>query len=380
MAMLNKDLGIQYNVEVKELLAKAIGAENEEDFVKYQLEATKIIEANIVAEAKKITEEQLRDQNVLNERGLRVLTTAETKYYNEVLSDGGFKGKEELMPVTIIDRIFKDLEAQHPILTKIQLVNTTGITRWLARKADAEGAVWGKLGSEITKKLDNSFEVIDTQLNKLSAFVPLSKDMLALGPIWLDKFVRAILQESIAIGLEKAIITGNGVDQPIGMLKDITKSFNPSTGYPDRTAVALPDLKPATLGKLVMKPLVDGKVKTVQSIILVCNPGDYWEKIFPQTTVQDLNGNYVFNKLPIAADIAQSVYVPAGKMIGCIPEDYFMGIGFNSMIQFSDEYHFLEDERIYITKMAGNGKPIEAKSFLTFDISKLGVPETGTGE
>jgi len=59
--------------------------------------------------------------------------------------------------------------------------------------------------------------------------------MLALGPIWLDKFVREILQESIAIGLEKAIITGNGVDQPIGMLKDITKSVNPTTGYPDRT-------------------------------------------------------------------------------------------------------------------------------------------------
>lgn len=253
-------------------------------------------------------------------------------------------------------------KAQHPILTKIQLVNTTGITRWLARKADAEGAVWGKLGSEITKKLDNSFEVIDTQINKLSAFVPLSKDMLALGPIWLDKFVRAILQESIAIGLEKAIITRTGVDQPIGMLKDIMKSVNPTTGYPDRTAVALPDLKPATLGKLVMKPLVDGKVKTVQGIILVCNPGDYWEKIFPQTTVQDLNGNYVFNKLPIAADIVQSVYVPEGKMIACVPEDYFMGIGFNSMIQFSDEYHFLEDERIYITKMAGHGKPIEAKS------------------
>jgi len=229
--MKNNDL----ELSVEELFAKAIGAENEEDYVKFQLEATKIIEANVIAEAKKITDEQLRDQNVLNERGLRVLTTSETKYYNEVLSDGGFKGKDELMPVTIIDRIFKDLEAQHPILTKIQLVNTTGITRWLARKAEAEGAVWGKLGSEITKKLDNSFEVIDTQINKLSAFVPLSKDMLTLGPVWLDKFVRAILQESIAIGLEKAIITGNGVDQPIGMLKDITKSVNPTTGYPDRT-------------------------------------------------------------------------------------------------------------------------------------------------
>ena len=51
--MKNKDL----ELSVEELFAKAIGAENEEDFVKYQLEASKIIEANIIAEAKRITEE-----------------------------------------------------------------------------------------------------------------------------------------------------------------------------------------------------------------------------------------------------------------------------------------------------------------------------------
>ena len=49
MGMLNKDL----ELSIEELLAKAIGAENEEDFVKYQLEATKVIEGNIIAEAKK---------------------------------------------------------------------------------------------------------------------------------------------------------------------------------------------------------------------------------------------------------------------------------------------------------------------------------------
>ena len=83
--------------------------------------------------------------------------------------------------------------------------------------------------------------MIDTTLNKLSAFIPISKDMLILGPVWIDKFIRVLLSESIAIGLEKAIIDGNGVDQPIGMLKDPTKPKDPSTGYPDKDAVELLD-------------------------------------------------------------------------------------------------------------------------------------------
>lgn len=369
--MENKDF---LNEEVKELALNIAKAETEEDFIKAQVELAKSIEKNIIEEAVVAMGDNLIDQNALASRNLSILTSEETKFYNAVISKGGFDGIDKLMPVTVIDRIFKDLEAQHPILSKIQFVNTTGITRWLARKADVEGATWGKLGDEIKKKLDNSFEVIDTTLNKLSAYVPVSHDMLQLGPVWLDKFVRAVLAESIAIGLEKAIITGNGVDQPVGMLKDISQAKNPTSGYPDKSATTLTDLKPETLGKLVMKPLVDGKVKTINSVTLICNPADYWEKIFPQTTVQSAAGQYVFNVLPIAADITQSAYVPAGKLIACVPQDYFMGLGFKDTVKFSDEYHFLEDERIYIQRLTGDGRPVDNKSFLVFDISTMSVP------
>ncbi|MDY5437134.1 phage major capsid protein [Peptostreptococcus porci] len=362
------------NDEMNELFLNVAKAENEEDFVKAQIQVAEALQEKIISEAKNFALEENMTIEAMKARGLNILTNEETQFYNEVISKGGFDGLEKLMPVTVIDRIFKDIEAEHPLLAKIQFVNTTGITRWLARKSDAEGAVWGKIGEEIKKKLDNSFEIIDTTVNKLSAFIPISKDMLALGPVWIDKFVRVLLSESIAIGLEKAIITGTGVDQPVGMLKDITKPFESSTGYPDKEAVALKDLKPPTLGKSVMKPLVDNKVKTIDTVLLVTNPGDYWEKIFPQTTVMSADGHYQFNVLPINADIVQSAFVPSGKLIACIPNDYFMGIGFKEQVKFSDEYHFLEDERIYIQKLAGHGKPIENKSFLVFDISAMAVP------
>lgn len=371
MALKNKDT----EKDVKALALDLAKAENEEDFIKAQLAMAAKIESDIIIQAKSIAMEDMTNSRVLEARGLHILTSDEKKYYNQVLSEGGFKGIEELMPITIIDRIFKDIEAEHPLLQKIQFVNTTGITKWLARKSDAEGAVWGKLGTEIKKKLDNSFTVVNTGLNKLSAFIPISKDILILGPIWVDKFVRTLLAESIAIGIEKAIIEGNGVDCPVGMLKDITKPKDGHTGYPDKDTVPLNDLKPETLGKSVMKPLVDKKVKTINKVLLISNPGDYWEKIFPQTTVISAAGQYVFNVLPINADICQSAFVPDGKLIACIPDDYFMGLGFNGPVQYADEYQFLEDERVYLQKLLGHGEPIESKSFLVFDISGMTVPK-----
>ncbi|WP_455103997.1 phage major capsid protein [Peptostreptococcus sp.] len=370
MALLNKD----NETNIQALALDLARAENEEAFAKAQVALAAQIEQDIIVQAKQAATDDLSDSRVLESRGLRALTSHEKKYYAQVLSTGGFRGIEELMPITIIDRIFKDIEAEHPLLQKIQFVNTTGITKWLAKKSDAEGAVWGKLGTEIKKKLDNSFTVVNTTLNKLTAFIPVSKDILVLGDLWIDKFVRVLLAESIAIGLEKAIIEGNGVDCPVGMLKDITQAKSATTGYPDKAAVALNDLKPATLGKNVMKPLVDKKVKTVNNVLLICNPGDYWEKIFPQTTVLSAAGQYVFNVLPINAEVCQSAFVPEGKLIACIPDDYFLGIGFNGPVVYSDEYQFLEDERVYAQKLLGHGQPIEPKSFLVFNIAAMAIP------
>ena len=50
-----------------------------------------------------------------------------------------------------------------------------------------------------------------------------------------------------------------------------------------------------------------------------------------------------------------------------------MGIGTakSGKIEYSDEYHFLEDERIYLTKLYGHGEPMDNNAFQVLDISGL---------
>lgn len=352
----------------KKLVQNIANATNEEEYIKAQMEYAEAVAEEIVSEAKG----SIEDTMTMNDRGLRVLTSEETKFYNAVMSTGGLAGIEKMMPTTIVDRIFEDLEKSHPLLNEIQFMNTTGLTKFYVRKTEADGAQWGKLGSEITKKLDSTFDVVEVGQHKLTAFVPVSNDMLKLGPVWIDKYVRAILGEAIVKSLEDKIINGTGVDCPTGMLRDVDQPFNSGTGYPERAAVKIDDLSPKTLGEKLMAPLLKDRDGATPNVVLVCNPADYWSKVFPLTTVQSADGHYVFNVLPINAKVVQSSAVPANKMIACIPQDYFLGVGMNAVVQFSDEYHFLEDERIYMTKMLTNGRPLKGSSFITFDISKLG--------
>ena len=279
----------------------------------------------------------------------------------------------------MLERVFEYLRVNHALLNHIQFVNTTGVTQWVVKKGYVQSAWWGKLCEEIKELLDDGFEVIATNLYKLSAYVPICNAMLDLGPIWLDRYVREILAESMAIALEEAIVNGTGKDQPIGMMKDLKAAVTNGV-YSDKTATPLTDLTPTSLGKEVMAPLTNGGRRAVGNALMIVNPLDYWEKIFPATTFLTQNGAYVSGVLPIPATVIQSLAVPKGKMVAGIASDYFMGVGSTQKMESSKEYRFLEDETVYLSKQYANGRPKDNDSFLVFDISalKAGVSETTT--
>ncbi|MDY2928243.1 phage major capsid protein, partial [Anaerococcus sp.] len=189
-----------------DVVVKNIVANNEE------------LQERLINEAKSFSVENA-DINILAQRGFKPLTAEERNYYNEVKDKHSFEGLE--LPKTVFERVFEDLRKEHPLLSKIQFQNVTGVTEWLIRVDDVEAAWWGPLCDEIKKKLDTAFKNIKTDLYKVSAYVPVCKAMLELGPEWLDRYVREILAESISMALEEAIIAGDGDNKPVGMIKKL---------------------------------------------------------------------------------------------------------------------------------------------------------------
>lgn len=332
------------------------------------------------------TFEELRGENdaqVLAGRGLRQLTSKERTYYQKLSEAMGSSDPRQavnnldvVMPETVFDSIFDDIETSHSLLGAVNFMNTRGAIRMMMNTHGYQKALWGKLCGSIVQEIASGFKEVDTGLMKLSAFIPVCKAMLDLGPDWLDRYVRMILAEALANGWEHAIAAGTGKDEPIGMNRQVGEEVSITGGvYPEKVPVKVENFSPATMGSLVSLLAVtpNGVARRVDGLILVVNPQDYYQKVMPATTIQAPDGTYRSDIFPVPLRVIQSPAKPRGRASFGIGRLYwaFAGMSREGRIEYSDEYHFLEDERVYLIKTYGNGMPADNNAFLELDISDL---------
>lgn len=323
------------------------------------------------------------DTTVLASRGVRQLTTKEKEFYQKVADAMKAKDPKQalnnldvVMPETVIDAVFDELQTSHPLLSRIQFMNTRGAIRMMMNTNGYQEAAWGQLCDEIVQELTSGFKEVDTGLLKLSAFMPVCKAMLDLGPEWLDDFVRQVLYEAYANGLEAGIVAGDGNGKPIGMNRQVGDNVTVTGGvYPVKAPVSVTDLSPTTVGNLLALLAVDpnGKARNVRDVILVVNPVDYFQRIMPATTMMTPNGTYANDVMPYPMSVIQSPAVEQGQAIIGLGYKYFAAIGSarDGRIEYSDHYHFLEDERVYLIKGYANGFPMDNNAFFVLDITGI---------
>lgn len=378
--MRNPDALNQKKAEIMVKMNQAIKDGNEEAFSHAFTDYTDMLQEAVMAEAQGMV--QVADNTVLAGRGARALTSQETKYYEKLReamrSDNPQQAItliDETLPKTVIDAIFEDIIESHPLLDAINFQDTGILVKILVSTIDSHFmATWGKLTDEVVKELAAGFDVVDLSQKKLSAFIPVNKAMLEIGPEWLDRYVRTILAEAIANGLEKAIIDGSGIDEPIGMRRNPSGALDPVTGHPLLPLAPLAEITPETYGALIATLATgpNGLARTVSEVLFVVNPIDYFTKLMPATTVM-VNGVWVNNIFPFPTKVVQSVHVPQNEAVVGLGKRYFFGLGTGQggKVEFSDHYRFLEDERVYLTKLYGNGKPLDAVSFKRLNITSL---------
>lgn len=323
------------------------------------------------------------DSRVLAARGVRQLTTKERDYYQKVIAamgapdpKGALTNLDVVMPETVIDSVFEDLRENHPLLSAINFVPATGRVKILMNTNGHQEALWGELCDEIVRELLGGFREVDTGLMKLTAFLPVCKASLDLGPEWLDRFVRETLYEALACGLEVGIVTGTGNKMPIGMNRQVGEGVTVKGGvYPEKAAITITELSTDTVGNLLSLMAVDphGKGRTVRDVIFVVNPQDYYQKVMPATTFLTPNGTYVNDVMPYPMRIIPSHALARGKAVLGLGYRYFAAAAMDKAgrIEYSDHYQFLEDNRVYLIKLYATGQPKDNNAFLSLDISGL---------
>jgi HK97 family phage major capsid protein len=339
-----------------------------------------LISDTIMNEVKSTTESV--DSQILSTRGVRMLTSDEKEYYDSVIAAGkssdpkmALTNADKTMPITIIESVLGEIPQQHPLLNFINFQDTTGITRMLVNEQGEQTAKWGDLNTAIDKELQGAFKLFDVSLKKLTAWIPVSNDMLDLGATWLDRYVREILAEALWVGMETGIVTGDGLNCPIGMCKDVSDKASVVGGkYPDQSTIALKEMSPEAIGTIAaqLTKTEAGNNRSLDNLIFVVNPKTYLTKVMPATT-NFVQGKWVNDVMPIPCTIIQSCAVPDDRAIFGLGKRYFMGLGMakGGKLEFDDSFKFLDDARTYKIKTYGNGKPLDSNAFRYLDISKL---------
>ena len=365
--------------EIRGLLQKAIRENDTEGFYRAFDQIIECINQDIQQryDARVNDLKQEMDSRALAQRGVRQLTNKERDYYQKVAECMRSKDPKQalanadlVMPKTIMNAVFDEL------LSLIEFIPTTGLTEMIMNTNGYQEAVWGKLCDDIVKELVSGFETIDMTLLKLSAFIPVCKAMLDLGPEWLDDYVRQVLYEALANGLEAGVVVGDGNEKPIGMNRQVGKGVTVTGGvYPEKAKISVTDLQPGTIGNLLSLIAVDpnGKPRTLRDVVMIVNPQDYFQKVMPATTLMAPDGTYRNDVMPYPMRIVQSMALDRGEAILGIAYKYFAGVGMGKegRIEYDDSYHFLEDERMYLIKLYANGFPMDNNAFLFLDISAL---------
>ena len=110
------------------------------------------------------------DRNILAQRGFRQLTAPEQKYYEQIIKAGkasnpkqAYEGllDDKVMPITVIEDVYKDLVQEHPLLAKINFQSVAYLTRWILNDHTVQTAVWGEINSQITQQITSAFRTVE---------------------------------------------------------------------------------------------------------------------------------------------------------------------------------------------------------------------------
>ncbi|HFJ9493191.1 TPA: phage major capsid protein [Bacillus cereus] len=332
------------------------------------------MQTDVINTVRNQVNDEMLDRSILQQRGQNVLTASETKFFNAVVQDGGFKDGS-ILPVTTQERVFEDLVKEHPLLDALGLQDLGAVTKFIYSDA-TKAYAWGELFGEIRGQVNAAFREEKIGQLKLTAFAAIPNDMLDLGPEWVERYVRTLLVESYSVGLEFGFVNGGGsvAHQPVGLMKDV----NATTGaVTDKKSSGTLTFAPSQFGEVVAGELYEvvkalstdakGKSrKVLNNIVMVVNPVDSIG-VQARNTIQTSTGQWVM-ALPYNIQTVESEEVPVGKALFFVKGQYLAAIAGGYTLKKFDQTLAIEDATLYTIKQFANGKPKDNKAALVYDL------------
>lgn len=298
--------------------------------------------------------------------GLRTLSKEEKTFYEALRNDPkqAITGNQiDIMPTSIIDITLEDIKKESGILSYINFA-PANVKKWIV--ASKTGAFsWTELTDKIKGEIKASFAVLNIEVSKLTVYMIIPKAIRDLTLPFVDKYCRAVLKEQLNDGLEYGALQGKGLNEPIGMYKQIAKTNEDGTHQDKDVNTSLTSFKPKALAGM-KKYLTKNGTRTIDKLILVCHPNDEADYVAP--AIYDDEGKLIASYKNL--EVKTCANNPEGKALIFIPKKYTMGLTGLGFKEY-DQTLALDDADVIIGKGYANGRASDDNVAFVFDVTKL---------
>lgn len=270
----------------------------------------------------------------------------------------GEAGAELVIPEIIVQRIRErigDFTTLYPLVDKI---NAKGKVK-LILDVDAGEATWLEQRGALPEDDDTSLTSVEFDGFKIGRIVYLDNSLLEDSIINLDDYLTKRIARSIAKGLDKAIVSGEGKEkkQPEGILTKVPTA-NKVTAEPTYEALI------PTLG------LIDSGEDASGEIVAVVHRQTYYSKLATLTLHTDSAGKDVVT-LPVLSQpnflglrVVFNNYVPKDHIVFGDYSQYTLVEREAARVDMSGDYKFREDQTAIRGLGRYDGKPVKPAAFV----------------
>lgn len=293
-------------------------------------------------------------------------------------------GSELTIPDVMLELIRDNLHRFSKLIKRIQLRPLKGTARQTISGSIPE-AIWTEACASLNE-LNISFSQIEVDGYKVGGFIPVCNATLEDSDLSLAAEILDALGQAIGLAVDKAILYGTGKKMPLGIVKRLAQSTQPSDWA--ASAPAWTDLR--TTNQLKINPSgITAEVffstlmlKLAAARANYSNGTKFWA-LNTQTHALLMSKMVVFNAagalvatmnntMPlVGGDIEILDFIPDGDIIGGYGSLYLLAERAGIQLAQSEHVKFIEDQTVFKGTARYDGKPVFGEGFVIVNINNV---------
>jgi HK97 family phage major capsid protein len=299
-------------------------------------------------------------------------------------------GGDLLIPDVMLGLLRDNIALSSKLLTKVNYKPLKGTARQNITGTVPE-AVWTEMVGALNE-LEISFNQVEVDGYKVGGFVVIPNSTLQDSDISLASEILTQISKAIGIALDKAILYGLGVKQPLGIATRLAQTSAPS-GYP-ANAPAWEDLRTSNIKKLTSTGAA--LIGDIIGAFAACK-NDYSDGrkfhamnsvtyAYLMSTLLNFNAAGALvtgmqNQMPVlGGDIVILDFMPNYDIISGYGDLYLLVEREGTVLASSEHVKFIEDQTVFKGLARYDGLPVIAKGFVLMNIKNANATTTATFE